>query len=102
MKNLLDFLLTSMVCLSCVAVNSAAGPEELAGRPASSSWRFPQIFGRSTGGQRLPRKRDGFEILEETLAYSGWRTIVQRKVKMRNGKVVDFDVRVRCSIQSTL
>lgn len=33
-----------------------------------------------------------FEILDETLVYSGWRTIVQRKVKMRNGKVVDFDL----------
>jgi NUDIX domain len=37
---------------------------------------------------------DGFTILEETLMYSGWRTIVKRKVRMRNGKVVDFDVSV--------
>jgi hypothetical protein len=35
---------------------------------------------------------DDFEILEETVAYRGWRTITQRKVRMRNGKAVDFDV----------
>ena len=35
---------------------------------------------------------DGFTILEEKLMYSGWRTIVRRKIRMRNGKVVDFDV----------
>jgi hypothetical protein len=33
-----------------------------------------------------------FEILEETIAYSRWRTITQRKVRMRNGKIVDFDL----------
>lgn len=33
-----------------------------------------------------------FEILEETVAYSRWRTITQRKVRMRNGKIVDFDL----------
>ncbi|KAG7370916.1 hypothetical protein IV203_019486 [Nitzschia inconspicua] len=33
-----------------------------------------------------------FEILDETIVYSGWRTILQRKVQMRNGKVVDFDL----------
>jgi 8-oxo-dGTP pyrophosphatase MutT (NUDIX family) len=33
-----------------------------------------------------------FEILGETVVYSGWRTILQRKVQMRNGKVVDFDL----------
>lgn len=45
---------------------------------------------------KLPRggAKDGddFEILDETVAYSRWRTIVQRKVRMRNGKVVDFDL----------
>eukprot|EP00980_Cylindrotheca_fusiformis_P015062 scaffold4157_cov136-Cylindrotheca_fusiformis.AAC.12 len=33
-----------------------------------------------------------FEILDETVAYSRWRTITQRKVRMRNGNVVDFDL----------
>jgi ADP-ribose pyrophosphatase YjhB (NUDIX family) len=33
-----------------------------------------------------------FEILDEKTVYSGWRTIVQRKVRMRNNKVVDFDL----------
>lgn len=32
------------------------------------------------------------EILEDKVVYRGWRTITQRKVKMRNGKIVDFDV----------
>jgi hypothetical protein len=35
---------------------------------------------------------DGFEILEETIAYSGWRTLIQRTVSMRNGQLVKFDV----------
>ena len=34
----------------------------------------------------------GFEIIDEKIVYSGWRTILQRKVRMRNGKVVDFDL----------
>ena len=33
-----------------------------------------------------------FEIIKETVVYSGWRTITQRKVRMRNGHVVDFDL----------
>ena len=52
---------------------------------------FSKLFGRRRGGS-VPRTRDGFEILEEKLAYSGWRTIVQRTVRMRNGKIADFDV----------
>jgi hypothetical protein len=36
--------------------------------------------------------RATFEIVDETIAYSGWRTILKRKVLMRNGKVVDFDL----------
>jgi hypothetical protein len=35
---------------------------------------------------------EDFEILDEKLVYSGWRTITQRKIRMRNGKVADFDV----------
>lgn len=34
----------------------------------------------------------GFEIIDEKTVYSGWRTILNRKVRMRNGKVVDFDL----------
>ena len=33
-----------------------------------------------------------FEILDEKTVYSGWRTILQRTIRMRNGKVVDFDL----------
>jgi ADP-ribose pyrophosphatase YjhB (NUDIX family) len=33
-----------------------------------------------------------FQIVDETVVYSGWRTILQRKVRMRNGKTVDFDL----------
>ena len=40
-------------------------------------------------GQQL---YDDFEILEDKVVYSGWRTVTQRKVRMRNGKVVTFDV----------
>lgn len=35
---------------------------------------------------------DSFEILEEKVVYSGWRTIVQRMIRLRNGKVANFDV----------
>lgn len=35
---------------------------------------------------------EDFEILEDKVVYSGWRTITQRTVRMRNGKVVTFDV----------
>lgn len=34
----------------------------------------------------------GFEILKETIVYSGWRTILRRRVRMRNGKTADFDL----------
>lgn len=45
------------------------------------------------GGAKNPDEDDSsFQILDEKVAYSRWRTIVQRKVKMRNGKVVDFDL----------
>jgi hypothetical protein len=33
-----------------------------------------------------------FEILNEATVYSGWRTILQRTVRMRNGKVGTFDL----------
>jgi len=37
---------------------------------------------------------DGFTILKETVMYNGWKTIVNRQIRMRNGKVGDFDVRI--------
>ncbi|CAJ1958828.1 unnamed protein product [Cylindrotheca closterium] len=49
-----------------------------------------QLRGGSEDGDE--ESSSSFEILDEKIAYSGWRTIVQRKVKMRNGKVVDFDL----------
>lgn len=39
-----------------------------------------------------PPPPPGIEILDEELVYSGWRTILKRRVKMRNGKVCDFDL----------
>jgi ADP-ribose pyrophosphatase YjhB (NUDIX family) len=39
-----------------------------------------------------PASASVFEIIDEKIVYSGWRTILQRKVRMRNGKVVDFDL----------
>lgn len=36
--------------------------------------------------------QDDFEILEDKVVYNGWRTITQRTVRMRNGKIVTFDV----------
>lgn len=59
-----------------------------AGRPSFLS----KLFRRETYGG-MPKKRDGFEIMDEKLVYSGWRTIIQRQIKMRNGKIVEFDVR---------
>lgn len=34
----------------------------------------------------------GAEILSEETVYSGWRTIVKRRVRLRNGKIADFDL----------
>eukprot|EP00537_Pseudo-nitzschia_pungens_P011471 CAMPEP_0172392224 /NCGR_PEP_ID=MMETSP1061-20121228/8419_1 /TAXON_ID=37318 /ORGANISM="Pseudo-nitzschia pungens, Strain cf. pungens" /LENGTH=287 /DNA_ID=CAMNT_0013123021 /DNA_START=81 /DNA_END=940 /DNA_ORIENTATION=+ len=33
-----------------------------------------------------------FEILGEETVYHGWRTVLRRTVRMRNGRVVDFDL----------
>ena len=32
------------------------------------------------------------EIIQDTEVYRGWRTITQRKVRMKTGKIVDYDV----------
>jgi hypothetical protein len=45
------------------------------------------------GGDQNNSSSDGFEILEESVAYSGWRTLIQRTVRMRNGQIANFDVR---------
>ena len=45
-----------------------------------------------TRGGAEGEEASSFEILEDTIAYSGWRTITKRKVRMRNGKIVDFDL----------
>ena len=34
----------------------------------------------------------GHEIVKEEVVYDRWRRIIQRAVRMPNGKVVDFDV----------
>jgi hypothetical protein len=43
-----------------------------------------------------PDEKEGisgpFQILDETTAYSGWRTITQRRVRLRNGRVATFDL----------
>jgi hypothetical protein len=55
-----------------------------------SSWLQSKTLLTTRGGGN--NDESSFEILEETVAYSGWRTITQRKVRMRNGKIVDFDL----------
>lgn len=40
----------------------------------------------------VPDGEGPYHILDETVAYSGWRTIHRRRVRMRNGRVVDFDL----------
>lgn len=71
----------SILLLLGLALHSAAAER------SRHSW-ISRIFGR----EKHPSTSDAFTILDETLMYSGWRTIVKRKVRMRNGKVVDFDV----------
>ncbi len=44
------------------------------------------------GGTDDEKPPPGIEIVDEELVYSGWRTILKRRVKMRNGKLVDFDL----------
>ena len=46
--------------------------------------------GGDDGSSPIPPS--GIEIVDETLVYSGWRTILKRTVKMRNGKLVEFDL----------
>lgn len=61
--------------------------------PTQSTFQTPTQKGRGGGGTGGDSPADSsFEILDEKVVYSRWRTIVQRKVKMRNGKVVDFDL----------
>lgn len=44
------------------------------------------------GGDNPIEPPPGIEIMGESLVYSGWRKILKRTVKMRNGKVCDFDL----------
>ena len=94
--NVLVYLLLSISCIVNHSVQAAAPvvPSEHQSKRSSASswWSILRLFRRSKLGE-IPTKRDGFEVLDESVVYSGWRTIVQRKVKMRNGNVVDFDVR---------
>lgn len=63
------------------------------GGPSSTKSWIGNLFHRNPGNEASSQPAPhGFEILEEKIVYSGWRTIVQRKVRMRNGKIVDFDV----------
>jgi hypothetical protein len=55
-----------------------------------SSWLQSKTLLTTRGGGK--DDESSFEIMEETVAYSRWRTITQRKVRMRNGKIVDFDL----------
>eukprot|EP00934_Nitzschia_sp_Nitz4_P007029 Nitzschia sp. Nitz4//scaffold5_size260463//232448//233212//NITZ4_001025-RA/size260463-augustus-gene-0.111-mRNA-1//-1//CDS//3329555469//7019//frame0 len=45
----------------------------------AEGWRFPWSTGK-------------FHIVDESVAYRGWRTIVKRQVRMRNGNTVTFDL----------
>jgi hypothetical protein len=41
---------------------------------------------------------DDIEILEEKTVYKNWRTIIQRTVRLRNGKIANFDVRISSTL----
>ena len=41
-----------------------------------------------------PTSRTGYKILSEEIVYERWRKVIQRKVQMPNGKIVDYDVSV--------
>jgi hypothetical protein len=65
-----------------------------------NSW-FSRTLAQRGGGHEDAsnnnNNNNAFEILEEKVVYSGWRTVTQRTVQMRNGKVADFDVSLRYS-----
>ena len=44
----------------------------------------------------------GYKILSEEIVYERWRKVIQRKVQMPNGKIVDYDVRAIPVITITL
>ena len=39
-----------------------------------------------------PTHPPGYTVVKERLAYNGWRTVIQKDVKMKSGKTVTFDV----------
>jgi hypothetical protein len=82
---------SSILLLVNLALHSAAAER------SRHSW-ISRIFGR----EKHASTSDAFTILDETPMYSGWRTIVKRKVRMRNGKVVDFDVSAYEALSSSL
>ena len=41
----------------------------------------------------------GFDIVDEEVVYRGWRTITRRKIRMRNGQIFDFDVRMEVFVE---
>jgi hypothetical protein len=75
------FVLLSLLAHCTNGARSSSSP---------SSW-FSNVALR--GGQfEFESESKEFEILDETVVYSGWRTMIQRLVRMRNGKVVNFDL----------
>mmetsp|Transcript_61329 Transcript_61329/g.70475 ORF Transcript_61329/g.70475 Transcript_61329/m.70475 type:complete len:274 (+) Transcript_61329:105-926(+) len=111
-------LMSSVVLVLCREYNKYDGPKSKFWSPATERRRFNRIFHKvilrggekgdiSSGNDdfddnsnndsnRAPISEDSirndFEIIDEKTVYSGWRTIIQRKVRMRNNKVVNFDL----------
>lgn len=77
---------------NCVIEAYCTVPNSLPSKNYAGSKAAPRRAINLRGGDSNDDSSSGFQILGETVAYSRWRTIVQRKVKMRNGKVVDFDL----------
>ncbi|KAL3937139.1 MAG: hypothetical protein SGBAC_007677, partial [Bacillariaceae sp.] len=85
------FLIVSFL-VNCVIEALCTIPPSLPSKNSAKSIQTPLQMRGGANPSADDEPSSSFEILDETVAYSRWRTIVQRKVKMRNGKVVDFDL----------
>lgn len=87
---LLLLLLLSLVVPTQGRSSSLLSPHVVTvGRGGGES---PADDNMSSEPQQQQPSSSSTKILEETVAYSGWRTVIQRKVQMRNGRIVDFDL----------
>jgi hypothetical protein len=85
--------LSSLVTGAFLLVGSAATqPRHTTRLSSSASSSVAFLLPRGGDNSHDNLKGKDFEILDEKVVYSRWRTVLQRKVKMRNGKIVDFDL----------